>query len=55
MIKYFINHDEIILEYKDEVFEYIQELQVRIFRLILTLLLIYINYLKIRCFLILIT
>jgi hypothetical protein len=55
MIKYLADPNEIVLEYKDKIFEYIQELQVRIFSFISTLLLIHTNYPRIRCFLILTT
>lgn len=53
MIKYLIDHNEIVSEYKDEIFEYMWELQVRIFSLIPALLLIHTNYPRMRCFLIL--
>jgi hypothetical protein len=39
MIGYLADLDEIVSEYKDEIFEYMRELQVRIFSLIPALLL----------------
>jgi hypothetical protein len=47
--------DEIVSEYKDEIFEYMRELQVRIFSLIPALLLIHTNYPRMKCFPILTT
>jgi hypothetical protein len=58
MNRYFEDHNEIVSEYKDEIFKHMRELQVRIFSQIPALLLIRtdkIDYLRMRCFLILIT
>ena len=55
MIEYLADPDEIVLEYKDEIFEYMRELQVRIFSFIPALLLIHTDYPRMRCFPILTT